>query len=501
MRYGKQQSMSSSSGRGLQPNTLGTIDTIVMGIANTAPAYTIAVTTAVLVSAVGPASPAVILYCAIPMLGIALAYSYLAKIDVNAGASYSWVGRTLHPFLGFISGWAMVISLTIFMAAGALPAGSMTLSLFDKGLADDTALATAVGAGWLLIMLLIVLAGARLTVRVQLFMTGVELTILAVFAVVALLHVGAARAFDWSWFGFSHFDGVSGFASGALIAAFYFWGWDIVSSLSEETRNSRRTTGVACLVSVGTIFLLYEVYTIAVNVLLSPEEIKANGTNVLVALGEVLWPGWGGKLLAISVMLSTIATLETCFVQVSRSLFAMGRDRTMPAAFGEAHRKWNTPWVASTVVGVVALGMLVASSTLGSVGVVLSAAFNAMGLQVAVFYGLAGLAAVVAYRKTLLESPRNFFFGGLWPLCGALFMFWVFVKSLSELSTASIVVGIGGLAFGLLPMFWYWRKGSGYYHRSAKLDASCAIEVDYVPVSHAAGNTAQSRMDGVPTDF
>ncbi|MEV1063515.1 APC family permease [Streptomyces sp. NPDC050263] len=132
--------MSNSTGRGLQANVLGTFDTVVMAVADSAPAYSIAATTAVLAGAVGLAGPAALLYCATPMLGIALAFSRLSRIDVNAGAGYSWVGRTLRPFLGFISGWALVVSATIFMVAGSLPAGSMTLALFDDDLADNTAL-------------------------------------------------------------------------------------------------------------------------------------------------------------------------------------------------------------------------------------------------------------------------------------------------------------------------------------------------------------------------
>ncbi|MFF7772609.1 APC family permease [Streptomyces massasporeus] len=489
--------MSYSRGRGLQANVLSTFDTVVMAVAGSAPAYSLAATTAVLVGAVGPASPAALLYCAIPMLGIALAFSYLGRIDVNAGASYSWVGRTLHPFLGFISGWALVISATIFMVAGSLPAGSMTLALFDDTLADNTALSTVVGAAWFVIMLCVVLGGARLTVRAQLIMSGVELVILALFAVLAFFHTDNARAFDWSWLGFSHFDGMAGFASGALIAAFYYWGWDVTSNLSEETRNSRRTTGLAGLIGVGIVFLLFEVFTIAVNVILSSKQIEENDANVLAVLGEEVWPGWGGKLLIVAVMLSTIATLETTLIQVTRSLFAMGRDRTMPSALGRVHRRWNTPWVAIVVVGSVALVMFIASNALGSVGDILSDAISAIGLQIAVYYGLAGLAVVVAYRKMLLKSPANFLFGGLWPLCGALFMFWVFVESLGELSSAAISIGIGGLAVGLIPMLWYWRQGSDYY-RPAKLDASRAVETDYVP----GEQDGHARVhEGLSTDF
>ncbi|MFD4599470.1 APC family permease [Streptomyces sp. NPDC058464] len=490
--------MSNNRGRGLQANALGTFDTVVMAVAGSAPAYSLAATTAVLVGSVGLASPAALLWCAIPMLGIALAFSYLGRIDVNAGASYSWVGRTLHPFLGFVSGWALVVSATIFMVAGSLPAGSMTLSLFDADLADNVALSTVVGAAWFLIMLAVVLGGARLTVRAQLLMSGIELTILLLFAVLALFHTGNARAFDWSWLGFSHFDGVSGFASGALIAAFYYWGWDVTSNLSEETRNSRRTTGLAGLIGVGIVFALFEVFTIAVNVILSSDQIAANDANVLGVLGDEIWPGWGGKLLIVAVMLSTIATLETTLIQVTRSLFAMGRDRTMPTALGKVHRTWNTPHVAIAVVGAVALTLFIASNALGSVGEILSDAISAIGLQIAVYYGLAGLAVVVAYRKMLFRSAGNFLLGGLWPLGGAVFMFWIFVESLGELSTAAIAIGIGGLAVGLVPMLWYWRQGSDYY-RPAKLDATRTVEADYVPDDPV---TVQAQAyEGLPTDF
>src|SRR3954453_4173242 len=131
----------STTDQGLREGALGGADSVVMAVAGSAPAYSIAATTAVLVGSVGLASPAALLYCAIPMLGIALAFSYLGRIDVNAGASYSWVGRTLHPFLGFVSGWALVISATIFMVAGSLPAGSMTLELVAPAYANDTAVA------------------------------------------------------------------------------------------------------------------------------------------------------------------------------------------------------------------------------------------------------------------------------------------------------------------------------------------------------------------------
>ncbi|MBM9620393.1 APC family permease [Streptomyces zhihengii] len=470
--------MRSSLGRGLRPGVLGTFDTVVMAVAGTAPAYSIAAATAVLAGAVGVAGPAALLYCVLPMLGIVIAFGRLGRLDVSAGAAYAWVGRTLHPFLGFLSGWALVVSTTLFMVAGSLPAGAMTLALFDPGLAADRVLATAVGAGWFLLMLLVVLGGIRMTVRAQLLLSGVELALLAGFVTAALVRGGGGASFDWSWFGFAHFDGASQFASGALIATFCFWGWDVTSNLSEETRDGRRTAGLAALIGVGVVFVLFEAFTIAVHTTLTAEQIHASGSQVLSTLGEAVWPGTGGQLLVLAVLLSTVATLETTLIQVTRSLFAMGRDRTMPAALGTVHRRRGTPWVAVAAVGTVALVLFAASAVFGTVGEVLSAAVAAIGLQIAFYYGLAGIAAVVAYRRTLLRSVREFLLGGVWPLAGALFMLWIFFESLGGLSGASVAIGLGGLAAGVVPLVVHRRRGSTYYRPGPRLDASRAAGAD-----------------------
>lgn len=494
----------SASGRpqsGLRANVLGTFDTIVMAVAGSAPAYSIAATTATLIASAGLFSPAALLWCAIPMLGIAWAFNYLGRLDVNAGASYSWVGRALHPSLGFISGWALVVSATIFMVAGSLPAGSYTLSLFSASLAANTWASIGVGAAWFLVMAGLVLLGARITAHAQWIMSGIEVAILVVFAVAALIHGGSAAVFSWSWlWGFGHFGGASGFAASALIAAFYFWGWDVTANLSEETSNSRRNSGLGGLIGVVMVFALFEVFTIAVNVIISQKDIQSDSSNLLNVLGDTVWPGWGGKLLVVAVMLSTIATLETTLIQVTRSLFAMGRDRTVSPVFGRTHQRWQTPYVAIGVVVVVSLLLFVGSNALGSVGTIVSDAVSAIGLQIAVYYGLAGLAVVVAYRKLLLKSAGNFFFIGLWPLVGALFMLWIFYESLGSLSGTVIGIGLGALALGLFPMGWYWYKGSSYY-RPARLDAAAAerVEAEFGDSSLLA--THSTRRDELPTDL
>jgi hypothetical protein len=56
-------------------------------------------------------------------------------------------------------------------------------------------------------------------------MSGVEVTLLVLFAILAIAHAAShhVAAFSWSWFSLSHFNGMAGFAAGGLVAAFYYW--------------------------------------------------------------------------------------------------------------------------------------------------------------------------------------------------------------------------------------------------------------------------------------
>ncbi|HEY3747615.1 MAG TPA: APC family permease [Pseudonocardiaceae bacterium] len=452
----------------LRANVLGAADTAMMAVAGSAPAYSIAATTATLVAVAGLASPASLIYCGIPMLGIAWAFSHLGKKDVNAGAAYAWVGKSLHPALGFLAGWALIVSATIFMVAGSLPAGSLTLALFDPSLANNTALVTIVGAAWFIVMVTVVLLGANITARAQWVMSSIEVAILVVFLVIGFVRAPqiAVHTFSLSWLGFGHFSGLGGFASAALVAAFYYWGWDVAANLNEETKSARRSAGLGGIVGVLIVFALFLGFTIMVNLILTSGQISNNSGNMLEVLGQAIWPGAGGKVLSLAAMLSTVATLETTLIQVTRTMFSMGRDRTLAGAFGRTHARWRTPWLATVVVAVVSLALFVLSNFLGSVGTIMTDAISAIGLQVAFYYGLAGIAVVISYRREVLSSVRNILLIGVWPLLGAVFLLWMFVEAIRENDAAVNYIGLGAMAIGIIPLTIAWVRKSPYFSQS-----------------------------------
>ena len=91
---------------GLQANSLGLTESVVMGVAGTAPAYSIEITTSTIIATAGVLSPASVLVCGLIMFGIAFAFIQMNRALPSAGTSYAWVAMAFGPTLGFFAGWA-----------------------------------------------------------------------------------------------------------------------------------------------------------------------------------------------------------------------------------------------------------------------------------------------------------------------------------------------------------------------------------------------------------
>jgi hypothetical protein len=70
----------------------------------------------------------------------------------------------------------------------------------------------------------------------------------------------------------------------------------------------------------------------------------------------------------------------------------------------------------------------------------------------------------------------NFILMGLWPLIGAIFMGYLFVKAIPNLNAATLWVGLGAMGLGLIPMCYYWAKGNPYFDMPAKEDRVAVLE-------------------------
>src|SRR5690242_4459440 len=178
--------------KGLKTGALGFVSNLVIGVASTAPGYSLAATLGfiVAVTGVGLQAPAVLLVSFIPMLLIAAAYYYMNRADPDCGTTFSWVTRAMGPYLGWMGGWAIVVADIIVMANLAQIAGLYSFLLVGwQSAADSTAAVTAVGVVWIAIMTWICVVGLELSARTQVGLLGAEILTLTLFAVFAIVKV------------------------------------------------------------------------------------------------------------------------------------------------------------------------------------------------------------------------------------------------------------------------------------------------------------------------
>ncbi|MGB8517662.1 MAG: APC family permease, partial [Gallionella sp.] len=427
--------------------------------AGTAPAFSIAATTATLAAAVGTLTPASLLYCGLIMFGVTFAYLHLNHLNPNAGASYAWVGNIFNPVLGFFAGWALLVASSVFMVSATIPAATATLLIFKPEFANTPSVVTLVAAGWLLAVSAIIVKGIKPTSYTQIVMTAVEVIVLVLIIVLAIIKFGAtpAHAFSLRWFSAAEFTPQL-FSTGALIALFYFWGWDVTINLNEETKDAGHAPGRGALWAMVIVLLLFLSFSAVTLLVLSDSEIEQSNTNIVFAVAAKLLPQPWSYLAVIAVMLSSIGTLETSILQFTRTLYAKSRDGALHPRYAILHKTWQTPWVATGVIAFLGLLFLFLSSFFPTINLIIKDSINAIGFQVAFYYGLAGFACAWHFRKQAFHSAYNLIFLVVWPSLSATFLFYIAAYSIPTFDLTTNIVGLGGLAIGIVPLLMNRRR-------------------------------------------
>jgi amino acid transporter len=407
------------------------------------------------------------------MIGIALAYQRLNRWDQSSGATYTWVARVFNPYLGFMSGWMILLYYTLGTTTLTIPAGIYTIDLLAPSMLDNHWVIFAVGAAWNVLITALAVMGLRIVARFEWAVVLFEYAMLlavALVALTALVRGDTAAHFSWNWFSTGSQGGMKGLMGGILIACFMYSGWDAAIYVNEETTDRAENPGKAALASVVLLALIYSIATFAFQSVLAPADLQAHAGNALTAVsGALLSKPWSIAM-ALVVLTGTLASLQAAVVSAARMGLAMSRDRVMPAYFQTVRGVDDGPWAASLTMG--ALNLLLLAVALGttSVAAALSNAASSLGLIAVFFYGLTAAAALRQQRALFTSGARNFILGGLLPLIGVLFSIWVLVESVltGAFTTLVIVYGAGSLALGaLVALFLHRCKGVGFFDRIA----------------------------------
>ncbi len=438
-------STESPTGKGLKGGTLGLWSTVVVGVASTAPAYSLAATLGFIVAFVGLQSAVVAVLAFIPMWMISVGYSELNKQDPDCGTTFTWATRMFGPRAGwYMGGWGIIASDVLIMASLAQIAGQYVFLLFGaNGIGDNAASGWVllVGLIWIALMTYICYRGIEVSANMQKGLLAIEAGMLIVFAAVALIKVGTGHAGpthvdpSWSWFNPFNIPSVSAFVAGLILMIFIYWGWDTAVTVNEETKDPATTPGRAAVISTVLLLAIYAVVILAAQ---SFAGVGVHGiglgnpdhsNDVLNVLGRAVF-GHSSvgtifvKLLLLMVLSSAAASTQTTILPTARTSLAMAVYRAIPTTFAKIHKRHLTPTNSTVAMGAVSAVLYVIMNYLSG-GQVISDSVTACGVFIALYYGTTGFACAWWYRKTLTKNTRDLFMQGIIPVTGGVILFIV----------------------------------------------------------------------------
>ncbi len=513
--------------KGLRGDALGMFSSVVMALASTGPAYSLAATLGIIVAGVGLQAPIVTMLAFVPMLLIAYAFRELNASDADCGTTFTWATRAFGPRTGWMGGWGLIVANIIVMANLATVAGAYGFRLVGLDSLSQSRLWVAVaGVVWIGLLTAICYVGITVSAAVQRWLLCLEVAVLLLFAVAALVRVYAdpppsAIHVSASWFNPFEVSSVRALTSGVLAGVFIYWGWDTAVSVNEETVDSTRIPGRAAVLSPVLLLVMYGLVATAAQ---SFAGVGTTGIglgnadhhdDVFSGLGEAVF-GSGGtglflsRLLILMVLTSALASAQTTILPLARTVFSMAVHKAVPARFARVHRRFLTPTWATLGMGVASIALLVLLSSFSRN--VLADSVDSVGLAIAFQYGLTGFACLWYHRKVLTRSPHDLICKGLMPGLGGLLMvllfgyaaFVVYAEPGYGASTVDLpvvgrvggvtVLGLGTLAIGflLLPVVTRGHSTALKLQRSllpGRLPPQTACETAsrYLPADNGSG--------------
>ena len=326
-----------------------------------------------------------ILSAMVAMVLTAISYGRMAALYPSAGSAYTYVGRGLHPYLGFVSGWAMLLDYVV-SPLFCVMYGTLSIT---RALPIPFPVAAALLAGGITYLNL---CGVRATARANEVLTFFMFLVLLTYITLAIRYVfvqqGLVGLFSVKPFYAPGTFDVRAIAGGTSIAALNYLGFDAVTTLAEDVRNPRRNVMFAA-VTVCVFTGVFGGLMVYLAQLVWPD--YTTYTHIETAFIEVTGRVGGIGLFRATAVLLVVANIGagmTMQVGAARLMFGMGRDNVIPRRFfAYLSPVGNNPSFNILLIGLLAyFGALVMSFELTAEILNFGAFLGFMGVNLAVIW-------------------------------------------------------------------------------------------------------------------
>jgi len=374
----------------------------------------------------------------VAMLFTAISYGRMANAYPSAGSAYTYVGRELHPALGYLTGWAMVFDYVLNPIISVIWCSKAAMNFVPDVPYPVWSVFFAV------LFTALNLRGIEASARTNQWMAAGLTVVVLLFLGAAIRHIWASSDVTAGRFLRPFYDPqtftLAAVSGGASIAMLTYIGFDAISTLSEETHNPRRD------------ILLATVLTCVITGILAGSQVYA---------AQLIWPSnrdfpdvdtafvhiagqAGGTALFVTVNLALLVAQtgsgSGAHLAAGRLLYGMGRDHAIPSRFFAAlHPRTRIPRNNILLVGGLALvGAFAVSFELGAQLLNFGALIGFMGVNVA------------ALARYYLRGDKKNLLNLVLPITGFLICLYLWCN----LSWPAKLAGLAWLSTGFLYGAW-----------------------------------------------
>ena len=417
--------------------SLKTSQIVVMGLAWMTPMIYFTVYGVVFETADGLMTPAYIV-AFLAIVFTAYSYSRMVKVYPTGGSAYTYTSKAIHPKAGFLVGWALLIDY-LFSPIIAI----LTFGIFMH--AEFPSIPIFV---WIIIMNIVLavvnIIGIGSAARISGFSVLVQIGFILIFCLLTakdiVLNQGAGALFTLEPLLVGEGSFVSVF-SGASLICFCFLGFDAVTTMAEETIDSKKTIPRAIFYIIFIAITLYAMISFLTSIAF-PTFSFANPDNAAYSLIQMV----GGNLFStFFIMVLIIATFTqglSSMTSVTRFLYALGEASILPKkVFTSLHPKLRTPILNILFVSTISLSAIFINLDTA----VLFVSFGA--LTGFIFVNLSVISHY--YIKERNRGVKATFFYLVFPSVGVLFIGWLWTL----LDPQTLWIGGAWVAFGFIYLF------------------------------------------------
>jgi APA family basic amino acid/polyamine antiporter len=324
----------------------------------------------------GPAIALSFVFSGIACALAALCYAEFASTVPVAGSAYTFSYASLGEFVAWVIGWDLILEMALGAStvavgwssyfADVLKGIGVTIPGFAYGEGHNL-----VAAAIVLILTAVLCVGIKISSQVNFVFVVIKVAIVLFVIVAGLFFI---KMSNYSPFippsgspaasggettpsllqdlGLSPGAfGVSGIFTGAALVFFAYIGFDIVATAAEETKNPQRDMPIGILASLGICTFLYVAVSLVVTGMVKYTDIKVEAP-LAEAFRSVGHPGFAA-VISVGALVGLTTVMMVLMLGQSRVLFAMSRDRLLPASFAKVSPRFGTPVRTTLATGVV----------------------------------------------------------------------------------------------------------------------------------------------------